>query len=193
MKYFYHISYILKPFVSSVILPPISIRFEMATLTASLFRRTIPFYSIRQIHLTKCLSQERFFTKKHEWIQILKTNKNQNEVRIGISDYAQRALGDVVYCELPSIGTKFKRDETFATLESVKAVSDCYMPLDGEISQVNEKLKNESDLINKSPYENGWLIQAIVEEKTQKDLAATLLNEKQYEKFLESNKEADDH
>ena len=154
-----------------------------------LFRRAIQFHPIRQIHLTRCLYQERYFTKKHEWIQLL----NSNEVRIGISDYAQRALGDVVYCELPSIGAKFKRDDTFATLESVKAVSDCYMPIDGEISSVNEKLKNESDLINKSPYENGWLIQAVVDDKIKKDIASSLFNEKQYNEFLETNKEADGH
>jgi glycine cleavage system H protein len=154
-----------------------------------LFRRAIQFHPIRQIHLTRCLYQERYFTKKHEWIQLL----NSNEVRIGISDYAQRALGDVVYCELPSIGTKFKRDDTFATLESVKAVSDCYMPIDGEISGVNEKLTNESDLINKSPYENGWLIQAIVDEKIKKEISSLLFNEKHYKEFLETDKEADGH
>jgi glycine cleavage system H protein len=165
----------------------------MQTISTILFRRTLQLYPIRQIHLTKCIYQERYFTKKHEWIQLLNNNKNSNEVRIGISDYAQRALGDVVYCELPSVGTKFKADETFATLESVKAVSDCYMPIDGEISNVNEKLKTESDLINKSPYENGWLIQAVVDEKVKKELTSTLLNEKQYEAFLETNKEAGDH
>ena len=115
---------------------------------------------------------------------------NKNEVRIGISDFAQNALGDVVYCELPSIGTKIKRDETFATLESVKAVADCFMPIDGEITKINEKLKSQADLINKSPYENGWLIQAIIDDK--KSLSS-LMNEKQYEQFLETTKEGDEH
>jgi glycine cleavage system H protein len=165
----------------------------MSTISTFLIRRTIQFHPIRQIHLTRRIYQERYFTKKHEWVQLINTTKNSNEVRVGISDYAQRALGDVVYCELPSIGTKFKRDDTFATLESVKAVSDCYMPIDGEISSVNEKLKNESDLINKSPYENGWLIQAIIDDKIKKDISATLLNEKQYKEFLETNKDASDH
>jgi glycine cleavage system H protein len=165
----------------------------MFTITTFLFRRTIQLYPIRQIHLTQRIYQERYFTKKHEWIELLGPNKNSNEVRIGISDYAQRALGDVVYCELPSIGAKFKTDDTFATLESVKAVSDCYMPIDGEISKVNEKLKTESDLINKSPYENGWLIQAIIDEKIKKDITTKLLSEKQYKEFLETNKEVGDH
>lgn len=162
----------------------------MSIVSTCLIRRVIPFHSIRQIHLTRCLYHERYFTKKHEWIELLPTT---NEVRIGISDYAQRALGDVVYCELPAIGTKFKRDDTFATLESVKAVSDCYMPIDGEISHVNEKLKSESDLINKSPYENGWLIQAIINDQVKKEISSTLFNEKQYNQFLETDKDANSH
>ncbi|CAF1103449.1 unnamed protein product [Rotaria sp. Silwood1] len=165
----------------------------MSTLSTFLFRRTIQYLPRRHIHLTKCVYHERYFTKKHEWIQLIDLNKKSNEVRVGISDYAQRALGDVVYCELPAIGTKFKRDDTFATLESVKAVSDCYMPLNGEVTGVNEKLKNEADLINKSPYENGWLIQAIIDEKAKKDMATTLMNENQYNQFVETTKESTDH
>jgi glycine cleavage system H protein len=165
----------------------------MSTVSAILFRRVIQLNGIRQVHLSARIYQERYFTKKHEWVQLIDTNKKQNEVRIGISDYAQRALGDVVYCELPAIGTKLKCDETFATLESVKAVSDCYMPVDGEISSVNEKLKSESDLINKSPYENGWLIQAIVDDKIKNDISTKMMNEKKYNEYLETNKEAGDH
>ncbi len=165
----------------------------MSIVSTLLFRRTLQFHPIRQIHLTRCIYQERYFTKKHEWVQLIDTNKNQNEVRVGISDYAQRALGDVVYCELPPIGTKLKCDDTFATLESVKAVSDCYMPIDGEVSGFNEKLQNEADLINKSPYEHGWLIQAIIDDKNKKNITSALMNEKQYKEFLETNKEADDH
>ncbi|CAF1295642.1 unnamed protein product [Adineta ricciae] len=165
----------------------------MSAISLLLFRRTVQFQPIRQIHLTKCMCQERYFTKKHEWIQLLDANKKSIEVRVGISDHAQRALGDVVYCELPSVGAKFKRDDTFATLESVKAVSDCYMPIDGEISNVNEKLKSEADLINKSPYENGWLIQAFIDDKEKKNISSTLMTEKQYKQFLETNKEAGDH
>ncbi|CAF0962897.1 unnamed protein product [Rotaria sordida] len=165
----------------------------MSTLSSFLFRRTIQYVPRRQIHLTKCIYHERYFSKKHEWVQLIDSNKKTNEIRIGISDYAQRALGDVVYCELPSIGTKFKREDTFATLESVKAVSDCYMPIDGEITVVNEKLQNEADLINKSPYDNGWLVQAVIDEQVKKDMSTTLMNENQYNKFLETTKEAADH
>jgi glycine cleavage system H protein len=159
----------------------------MSSTSMILFRHAIKFHSIRQIHLTSRVFQERFYTK---WVQIL---NNKTEVRIGISDFAQNALGDVVYCELPSIGTKFQRDQAFATLESVKAVADCFMPIDGEISNVNEKLKTQADLINKSPYENGWLVQAKIDEKNQNDIGNILMNEKKYKEFLEKNKQADDH
>lgn len=168
--------------------------FSMSIVATNLFRRFNQISStVRHVHLSSCIYQERFFTKKHEWIEILSKSQKANEVRIGISDYAQKALGDVVYCELPAVGTKYKRDDSFATLESVKAVSDCYMPVDGEISGVNEKLKTEADLINKSPYENGWLVQAVIDEQQKKDLAKNLMSEKKYEEFLETNKEAADH
>ena len=163
----------------------------MSIVSTMLLRRVVPFQSIRHVHLSARIYQERYYTKKHEWIQLLDNSQKQNEVRIGISDYAQRALGDVVYCELPAVGTKFKRDDSFATLESVKAVSDCYMPIDGEILSVNEKLKSEADLINKSPYENGWLIQAIIDDKHKKDLSTSLMNEKKYTEFLETTKDTD--
>lgn len=165
----------------------------MSTVSTLILRRFNRFASIRHVHLSSRIYQERFYTKKHEWIQVLGNSGKPNEVRIGISDYAQRALGDVVYCELPAVGAKFKRDDTFATLESVKAVSDCYMPIDGEISGVNEQLKSEADLINKSPYENGWLVQAIIDEKHKNDLSNALMSEKKYEEFLEANKEGGDH
>ena len=165
----------------------------MATIATFLCRRIIQYQPSRQIHITKRIVHERYFTRKHEWIQLIGIDKKQNGVRIGISDYAQCALGDVVYCELPSIGTRFKYDDAFATLESVKAVSDCYMPVDGEIVNVNENLQNEPDLINKSPYENGWLVQAIIDEKTEKDMSATLMNEQQYNEFLEAIRDADNH
>ncbi|CAF0972963.1 unnamed protein product [Adineta steineri] len=162
----------------------------MSTLTSLLFRHANKFHSIRQFHVTSRAFQERYYTKKHEWVQIL---DNKKEVRIGISEFAQSALGDVVYCELPSIGAKFKRDDAFATLESVKAVAECFMPIDGEISSTNEKLKTQADLINKSPYENGWLVQAKIDENNRNDIGKVLMNEKKYQEFLEKNKESGDH
>lgn len=160
----------------------------MTIVSGLLFRRVFANSSLRQIHLSARILSERYFTKKHEWVQLINNSKT-NEVRVGISDYAQRALGDVVYCELPAVGAKFKTDDSFATLESVKAVSDCYMPVDGQVTVVNENLKAEADLINKSPYENGWLIQAVISDEHKTNLATKLMNEKQYTDFLETNKE----
>ncbi|CAF2719448.1 unnamed protein product [Rotaria sp. Silwood2] len=162
----------------------------MSALSLVLFRNAIKFHSIRQFHITSRVFQERYYTKKHEWVQMI---NNKNEVRIGISDFAQNALGDVVYCELPSVGTKLKREETFATLESVKAVADCFMPVDGEISKINETLKTQADLINKSPYSDGWLVQAIIDEKNKNDMGNILMNEEKYKEYLEKNKSAADH
>lgn len=162
----------------------------MSTATLLLFRQAIKFQSVRRIHLTSRIFQDRFYTKKHEWVQQI---NNSNEVRIGISDFAQNALGDVVYCDLPAIGSKFQRDQTFATLESVKAVADCFMPVDGEVTQVNEQLKSQADLINKSPYENGWLVQAKVVDASSKTLGAALMNESKYQEYLEKHKNEKDH
>ncbi|CAF2313355.1 unnamed protein product [Rotaria sp. Silwood2] len=162
----------------------------MSALSLVLFRNAIKFHSIRQFHITSRVFQERYYTKKHEWVQMI---NNKNEVRIGISDFAQNALGDVVYCELPTVGTKLKREETFATLESVKAVADCFMPVDGEISKINETLKTQADLINKSPYSDGWLVQAIIDEKNKNDMGNILMNEEKYKEYLEKNKSAADH
>ena len=162
----------------------------MSSSPLTLLRQVIKFQSIRQFHVTSRVLQERFYTKKHEWVQM--TN-NKNEVRIGISDYAQHALGDIVYCELPAIGAKLKRDETFATLESVKAVADCFMPVDGEISKVNENLKTQADLINKSPYDDGWIVQAVVDQKNKDDISKSLMNENKYKEYLEKVKDAADH
>ncbi|CAF0845421.1 unnamed protein product [Didymodactylos carnosus] len=150
-----------------------------------LLNNQIPrFFSVSSAVLqnTSTSDFERYYTKKHEWLNII--DKNSNEVRIGISDYAQQALGEVVYCELPTIGTKYKKSDSFATLESVKAVSDCYMPIDGEITEINEKLKEEASLINKSPYEQGWLAQAKVDDKNIKDIEKSLMNEKQYQQYI---------
>lgn len=162
----------------------------MSTTGLLFLRHAIKFHSTRQFHITSRVFQERFYTKKHEWVQLI---NSKNEVRIGISDFAQNALGDVVFCELPAIGAKFKREEAFATLESVKAVADCFMPVDGAISKVNDNLKNQADLINKSPYDDGWLVQAIIDDKNKNDMANVLMNEKKYKEYLEKSKDASDH
>ncbi len=92
------------------------------------------------------------YTKTHEWV-----DPSASPLRVGISDYAQRSLHDVVYVELPKVGAAVKRGLTMCTLESIKAVAEAYAPLDGVIASVNEELGNAPELVNKDPYGKGWL------------------------------------
>ncbi|MEA3470487.1 MAG: glycine cleavage system protein GcvH [Thermodesulfobacteriota bacterium] len=93
------------------------------------------------------------YAEDHEWARL-----EGDEVRIGINDYAQDQLGDIVFVELPQIGDTFEKGEEFGTVESVKAVSELYMPLSGEIVAVNEDLEESPELVNQEPYEGGWMI-----------------------------------
>lgn len=94
------------------------------------------------------------YAEDHEWIR-----SEGDKVRIGISDYAQDQLGDIVFVELPQSGDTFEKGEEFGTVESVKAVSELYMPIGGEILSVNTALEESPDLANQSPYNDGWMIE----------------------------------
>lgn len=93
------------------------------------------------------------YTKSHEWIR----DNGDGTVTIGITDHAQELLGDVVYVELPELETQFKAEENCGVIESVKAASDLYSPLDGEVTAVNEDLDAEPELINSAPFGEGWV------------------------------------
>lgn len=93
------------------------------------------------------------YANDHEWARV----ENQN-VRVGLDDYAQDQLGDIVFVELPQVGDTFNQGEVFATVESVKAVCECYLPVGGEISAVNSTLEESPELINQSPYGDGWMV-----------------------------------
>jgi glycine cleavage system H protein len=93
------------------------------------------------------------YTKEHEWVSL-----DGNIVTIGITEYAQAQLGDIVYVEFPKEGELVTKDETFGVLESVKAVSDCYSPVTGKISEVNEPLADTPETVNEDCYGEGWLI-----------------------------------
>ena len=94
------------------------------------------------------------YAEDHEWIRY-----EGDKVRIGISDYAQDQLGDIVFVELPQSNDTFEKGEEFGTVESVKAVSELYMPIGGEILSVNAALEESPDLVNQSPYNDGWMIE----------------------------------
>ncbi len=93
------------------------------------------------------------YTKDHEWVKA-----SGDTVKIGISDYAQDQLGDIVFVELPAVGDSFEEGDEFGTLESVKAVSELYAPIAGEVVAVNEDLEDAPELLNKEPY-NGWIVE----------------------------------
>jgi len=92
------------------------------------------------------------YTKDHEWVQLA-----GDRGKIGITDYAQQQLGDVVYVELPEVGAKLKQGQSFGTIESVKAVSELYSPVTGEVVEVNASLKNKPETVNSDPH-GSWMI-----------------------------------
>ena len=94
------------------------------------------------------------YTKDHEWIFI----EDNGNVKVGITDYAQDSLSDVVFLELPEIGDEFSKDDSMAVAESVKAASDIYAPISGKIVSINKKLEESPELVNESPYDFGWMV-----------------------------------
>ena len=94
------------------------------------------------------------YAEDHEWARI-----EGDRVRVGLDDYAQDQLGDIVFVELPQVGDTFKKGDEFSTVESVKAVVECYLPVSGEITDVNKALEDAPELVNQSPYGDGWFVE----------------------------------
>ena len=101
------------------------------------------------------IPKDLLYTEDHEY---LKKTKDANIVIVGITDYAQGELGDIVYLELPAVGASFGKHDTFGTIEAVKAVSELFAPVSGEIVEVNARLEKEPQLVNSSPYGDGWMV-----------------------------------
>jgi glycine cleavage system H protein len=116
------------------------------------------------------------YTKDHEWIRI-----EGGIGIIGITEYAQGELGDVVFVELPSIGKKVEAGQSFGTVEAVKAVSDLYAPVTGDVIEVNKEIQDTPELVNKEPYERGWMIKVTL---TKPDEVKTLLDVEAYKKLI---------
>ncbi|XP_052583748.1 glycine cleavage system H protein, mitochondrial [Peromyscus californicus insignis] len=138
-------------------------------------------FAVRALSTGSAVLSVRKFTEKHEWI----TTENGIGT-VGISNFAQEALGDVVYCSLPEVGTKLKKQDEFGALESVKAASELYSPLSGEVTEVNEALAENPGLVNKSCYEDGWLIKMSLSDPSELD---ELMSEEAYEKYVKSIEE----
>lgn len=117
------------------------------------------------------------YTKTHEWVRVEGEN-----AYAGITDYAQQQLSDIVYVELPEVGDSFTQGEVFGVVESVKAASDCYMPLSGEILEINEELAESPELVNKDPYGDGWFIKFVIEDEGE---LAKLMDAQRYREFAE--------
>jgi glycine cleavage system H protein len=121
---------------------------------------------------------DRRFTKSHEWVTV-----DGKTATVGITDFAQSQLGDVVFLELPSTGRKVAERESFGVVESVKAASDLYSPVAGRITAVNEKLAGKPELINSDPYGEGWILKL----ELTGDLPGDLLDEAGYKKVTEAS------
>ncbi len=102
------------------------------------------------------------YTKDHEWIRI-----EGNVATVGITDFAQGELGDIVYVEVETVDETLEREEVFGTVEAVKTVSDLFLPLSGEITEFNEKLEDQPELVNTDPYGEGWMIKMTLSDESQ--------------------------
>jgi glycine cleavage system H protein len=111
------------------------------------------------------IPKDLLYTEEHEYVK----PDGADVVAIGITDYAQGELGDIVFIELPKVGARFNKHDVFGTVEAVKAVSELYSPLAGEVVEVNDRLDKEPALVNTTPYGDGWMIKLRVQEASEKD------------------------
>jgi glycine cleavage system H protein len=121
------------------------------------------------------------YSKDHEWVRV-----DGDEAIIGITDYAQNSLGDVVYVELPKAGDEFAANESFGSVESVKAVSEVFTPVAGAVTQINELLADEPEIVNSDPYGQGWMIRVKMSHPGEVD---SLLTAAEYEDFTKAETE----
>ncbi|MBI4042472.1 MAG: glycine cleavage system protein GcvH [Deltaproteobacteria bacterium] len=121
------------------------------------------------------------YTKEHEWLR-----HEDDHVVVGITDYAQDALGDIVFVELPEEGDSVVKDDAFGIIESIKAVSDIYAPISGHILEVNEALLDSPSKINEDPYHTGWMVKIKMENESELD---DLLTMEEYEQFVNEERE----
>lgn len=124
------------------------------------------------------IDEHLLYSKEHEWVSI-----DGDVATVGISDYAQESLGDITFVELPQVDDEVEQFGELASVESVKAASDIFSPMSGQIIEVNEDLESKPGLINKSPYEKGWLVKIAISDLEEKN---NLMTAEEYEMFLES-------
>lgn len=117
------------------------------------------------------------FSKEHTWLKLLKNN----QALVGITEFAQSELGEIVYVDLPSIGKQFNKDEVFGSVEAVKTTSDLFMPVSGEILETNTALKDNAALVNTASFTEGWMIKIAITNSAEVD---TLLNATSYQQIV---------
>ena len=122
------------------------------------------------------IPKELRYSEEHEWVKV-----EGNQARIGITDFAQDELGDIVFVELPEVGTELSANEPFGSVESVKTVSELYAPVSGKVVAVNEELEDAPELVNESPYEEAWMIVLELKDSGEVD---NLLTAEQYEAMI---------
>lgn len=125
------------------------------------------------------LPKDMLYSEEHEWVK-----KEDGKVRIGITDFAQSELGDIVFVELPEVGEELDADEPFGSVESVKTVSELYAPLSGKVVEINEELEDSPEFVNESPYDKAWMV--VVEPKDSSDLDK-LMTPEQYEEMIDAD------
>ena len=116
------------------------------------------------------------YTKDHEWIKV-----DNSFAYVGITDFAQSELGDVVFIEMPNVGDTFEKNDVFGTIEAVKTLADLFLPVSGKIVEVNEKLDSQPELVNSDPYKDGWIVK--LEISNTSDLK-TLLDNNDYKELI---------
>ena len=122
------------------------------------------------------IPQDLVYTKEHEWIRV-----DDNILTIGITDFAQGELGDIIFVEFPEIGEEFQKDDPFGTIEAVKTVADIFAPVQGKIIEINHDIENSPEVINADPYGDGWLVKIEITEHMVSD---GLLSPEDYELLL---------
>jgi len=135
--------------------------------------------NIRQFSVSPALFTGRKYTEKHEWVQV-----NGEIGVVGISNYAQEALGDVVFAQLPDVGAVLAQGDECGALESVKAASELYSPVSGTVTEKNTEVEETPGLINSSTYDKGWLFKVKLSKQDEVD---TLMNEEKYDEYLKSS------
>jgi glycine cleavage system H protein len=121
--------------------------------------------------------KDRYYTKEHEWVFV----EDGEKARVGITDYAQSELGDIVYVELPELNQEVEQNDTIANIESVKSVAPVYAPVSGKIVDINTELENSPELINEYPYEDGWI--AVIEMRDPSEIE-DLMDAEEYAEYI---------